>query len=137
MWMFLVRRLFSFAALPLGGVREGVLMIEGEGKFVREEDMMRAIEAGHAAVKVLCEGDDSSARFFRGTGRTEQNRIEKNRAAICNALIVMDGSQGLYRVEIVDRQMHRLPGPGGALDRNRVDLWQRACLIHGKGVQEP
>lgn len=65
------RRLFSVVALPLGGFREGVLMIEGEGEFVREEDMMRAIEAGHAAVKVLCEGDDFSAPFFHGMDRAE------------------------------------------------------------------
>lgn len=36
--------------------REGVLMIEGEGDFVKEEEMMRAIEVGHDAVRILCQG---------------------------------------------------------------------------------
>ena len=31
-------------------------MIEGESDFVAEEDMMRAIEVGHAAVRDLCLG---------------------------------------------------------------------------------
>lgn len=32
-------------------------MIEGESDFVGEEDMMRAIEVGHAAVRDLCLGE--------------------------------------------------------------------------------
>lgn len=36
---------------------DGVLMIEGESDFVGEEDMMRAIEVGHAAVRDLCLGE--------------------------------------------------------------------------------
>lgn len=32
-------------------------MIEGESDFVGEDQMMKAIEVGHAAVKVLCEGE--------------------------------------------------------------------------------
>lgn len=43
----------------LGRAREGVLMIEGEGDFVSEEDMMRAIEVGHEAVVTLCVGEPS------------------------------------------------------------------------------
>lgn len=34
-------------------------MIEGESDFIDEEDMMRAIEVGHAAVKDLCLGEIS------------------------------------------------------------------------------
>lgn len=39
-------------------------MIEGEGDFVSEEDMMRAIEVGHEAVITLCVGEPSASFFF-------------------------------------------------------------------------
>lgn len=44
----------------MGTHRKGVLMIEGEGDFVKEEDMMRAIEVGHEAIKKLCLGELST-----------------------------------------------------------------------------
>ncbi|CAM9807931.1 unnamed protein product, partial [Sphacelaria rigidula] len=33
-------------------------MIEGECDFLSEEDMLRAIEVGHEAVRALCHGKD-------------------------------------------------------------------------------
>ncbi|CAM9842027.1 unnamed protein product [Ascophyllum nodosum] len=42
--------------LTIAGTAEGVLMIEGESDFVSEEEMIRAIEVGHNAVKELCAG---------------------------------------------------------------------------------
>ena len=39
-------------------------MIEGESDFVAEEDMMRAIEVGHSAVRDLCLGELSAFLNF-------------------------------------------------------------------------
>lgn len=41
-------------------------MIEGESDFVGEEEMMRAIEVGHAAVRDLCLGEHLASLMSRG-----------------------------------------------------------------------
>ncbi|CAM9410792.1 unnamed protein product, partial [Phaeothamnion confervicola] len=40
--------------LTLAGTADGVLMIEGACDFLTEEQMMKAIEVGHAAVRTQC-----------------------------------------------------------------------------------
>ena len=47
-------------------------MIEGESDFVSEEEMIRAIEVGHNAVKELCAGE---VFFGRGKGRGDANAL--------------------------------------------------------------
>lgn len=44
----------SVLDLVLGGTSDAILMIEGFCDFLTEEQMLVAVEAGHAAVRVAC-----------------------------------------------------------------------------------
>lgn len=70
--------------------RDGVLMIEGESDFVGEEDMMRAIEVGHAAVRDLCLGDRFSRHVVVVSERSQvcercnlRSFVEKKKKLLC------------------------------------------------------
>lgn len=42
--------------LILAGTEDAILMIEGFADFLTEEQMLLAVEEGHAAIKIICEG---------------------------------------------------------------------------------
>jgi len=41
--------------LMLGGTKDAILMIEGSCDFLTEEEVLKAIDVGHAAIKKICE----------------------------------------------------------------------------------
>ncbi|CAM9982025.1 unnamed protein product [Pylaiella littoralis] len=61
--------------LTIAGTADGVLMIEGESDFIGEEDMMRAIEVGHAAVKDLCLGIEEWSEVAGKEKKTDTLRL--------------------------------------------------------------
>ncbi|CAM9488034.1 unnamed protein product [Ectocarpus sp. 6 AP-2014] len=61
--------------LTIAGTADGVLMIEGESDFVCEEDMMRAIEVGHAAVRDLCLGIEEWSEVAGKEKKTDTLRL--------------------------------------------------------------
>eukprot|EP00904_Undaria_pinnatifida_P002993 jgi/Undpi1/12695/HiC_scaffold_6.g02363.m1 len=61
--------------LTIAGTAEGVLMIEGESDFVAEEDMMRAIEVGHSAVRDLCLGIEEWSKTVGKEKKTDTLRL--------------------------------------------------------------
>lgn len=42
--------------LMLAGTEDALLMIEGYSDFLSEEQILQAVEEGHAAIKIICEG---------------------------------------------------------------------------------
>ena len=51
--------------LLIAGSNDAILMIEGFCNFLSEEQVLKAIEIGHEAIKVICHGISEFAKKFR------------------------------------------------------------------------
>lgn len=67
-------------------------MIEGESDFVGEEDMMRAIEVGHAAVRDLCLGESvlSHPTFLGGWASRSTCRLGSAPPTVVECEVFLD-----------------------------------------------
>ncbi|KAG5186243.1 polyribonucleotide nucleotidyltransferase [Tribonema minus] len=92
----------SRLTLSLAGTAEGVLMIEGACDFLTEEQMVSAIEAGHAAVREICLGLEAWAAEV---GRPKQlDTLRKVPEALKKAL----EEQFQDKIDAVDSEAHAL-----------------------------
>lgn len=63
----------------IAGTMENIMMVEGEMKFISEDDMVAAIEAAHAAIKVQCQAQlDLAAASGRNTEPREYSHETHN-----------------------------------------------------------
>jgi len=87
--------------LLLAGTEDGVLMIEGECDFLREEEMLDAITAGHEAIKTICR---ALAAWDKVVGKPKQlDTIHKIPEELKGALAAAFGAGAQRVLNIPDK----------------------------------
>jgi polyribonucleotide nucleotidyltransferase len=68
--------------LIVAGTADGILMIEGAADFLSEQVMLEALEFGHKAIRVYCQGVEAFAKVVHGVVEGDKSSNHKNYATI-------------------------------------------------------